>query len=149
MALARGRAELLGVGQPVGLAGQLVELAGAGVGGGQLVALELQQGPPALAFVAGLDQLESLATQRVVRGALLAIGRERLLMAAVRVEQRPLAVGLEEGAALVLAVDVDQPLAQRLERGDGHRQAVGMRGAAALRRDPAGQDELVVVERPA
>ncbi len=65
------------------------------------------------------------------------------------VEQRPLAVGVEQGAGLVLAVDVDEPLAEGLEGGDRHGQAVGMGGRPARRGDPAGEDQVVVVDRAA
>ena len=56
-----------------------------------------------------------------------AVGGHPWLEAPVGVEQLALPVGVEQGAALVLAVDVDQPLAQLLERGDGDGQTVDVR----------------------
>ena len=49
------------------------------------------------------------------------------------VEQASLVIGVEQGAALVLAVDVDQPLAEGFERGDGDRHPVDVRGRPSLR----------------
>ena len=134
----------------MGLAGQVVVLAGPGVGGGQLVALEGEQGPLALAVLGVAEQAGPAGEQGGV-GLPAGLGRRRAggSTPPKASSSVALAVGVEQGPALVLAVDVDQPLAQGAERGDGHRQAVGVRGRPALGRDPAGQDQLVVVDRPA
>ena len=92
-------------------------LADLGLGGGQLVALELEQGPLAaggprrrvdqrLARFAG-----ALRGPRAPRGR----PRARVLEPPEGVEQLALAVGVEQRPALVLAVDIDQPLAQPLQ----------------------------------
>ena len=56
-------------------------------------------------------------------------------------------VRVEQGTALELPVDVDQALAQFLERADGDRQSIDMGAAPALRRNAASDDELIVLER--
>ena len=62
--------------EPMGLAGQLLVLAAPGIGGGQLVALEFQQGPLATTRLGRLDQLLPLPPQGLVRPARRAIGRQ-------------------------------------------------------------------------
>ena len=65
------------------------------------------------------------------------------------VEKGALVVGIDEGAAFVLTVDVDQASAKGLEHGHRHRQSVRLRRASSLGRNTAGEDQLVVVERAA
>ena len=149
IALGRGRAELVGVREPLRLEGQLVVLAPLGIGGGQLVALELQQRPLATARLGRIDQLLALPPQGLVLPTRRAVGVHPVAQAPVVVEQLALAVGVHQGAALVLAVDVDQSLAQLLEGGQGDRQAVDRRAAAPLRRDPTGDDQRVVLQHVA
>jgi hypothetical protein len=55
----------------VGLPGQFLVFAGPGVGGGQLVALEAEQGALAPAVLGGLDQLQTPPAQGGVGLALL------------------------------------------------------------------------------
>ncbi len=132
VALGRGRAERLGVGQQVRLAHQLVVLAEPGIGGGQLVALELEQGPLALPRLGRVEQGLALSPQAVVGSPGPAVRLQRLVQRAEGVQQLALAVGIEQGPSLVLAVDVDQPLAQALEGRDRHGHPVDLGGAAAL-----------------
>ena len=117
IALGGGRADGPGVGQDVRLADEPLVLADLGLGGGQLVALELEQGSLPLAGLRRVDQGLALPPERLVGRARLAIGLELGSEAAVGVEQLALAVGVEQGPALVLAVDVDQPLAEPLQSG--------------------------------
>ena len=104
--LGRGRPERIGVGQEVRLANQLIMLADPGIGPGQLVALELEQGPLPLAGLGRAEQ--GLPPQAVVLGSRPAIGSAASIELAVGVEQLALAVGIEQGPTLGLAVDVDQ-----------------------------------------
>ena len=68
---------------------------------------------------------------------------------AVSVEQGPLAVGVEQGPCLVLAMDVDQSRTEPPQHRHRHRQAVGVRNASAVRTDPTGDDQQVVLDRAA
>ena len=149
VALGRGRAEGLGVGQQVRLAHQLVVLAQPGIGRGQLVTLELEQGPLALPGLGCVDQGLPPPPQAVVGGPGPAIRLERLVQAAEGVEQAALAVGIEQGPSLVLAVDVDQLLAQPLKGRDRHGHPVDLGRAAALSGDSSRDDQLVLVDSAA
>ncbi len=68
------------------------------------------------------------------------------LESAVSIEQLALAVRIEQGSPVELAVDVDQELGEPLERRDGDRQAVDLGAAASPRRESPRDDNLVVVE---
>ena len=48
---------------------------------------------------------------------------------------------------LALAVNIDEQIADLLERGENHRLIVGVGMAAAIAVEPSGQDDLVVIER--
>ena len=78
-----------------------------------------------------------------------AIRLERLVQRAEGVQQVALAVGIEQGPSLVLAVDVDHLLAQVLKSRDRHGHPVDLGGAAALRGDSSRDDQRVLVEHPA
>ena len=78
-----------------------------------------------------------------------AIRLERLVQRAEGVQQVALAVGIEQGPSLVLAVDVDHLLAQALKSRDRHGHPVDLGGAAALRGDSSRDDQRVLVEHPA
>ena len=146
VALGRGRAQRLRVGQQVRVAHQLVVLAQPGIGAGQLVTLELEQGPLALPRLGCVEQGLALAPQAVVGGPGPAIRLERLVQRAEGVQQVALAVGIEQGPSLVLAVDVDHLLAQALKSRDRHGHPVDLSGAAALRGDSSRDDQRVLVE---
>ena len=133
--LGRGRAQCLRVGQQVRLAHQLVVLARPGIGAGQLVALELEQGPLAVPGLGCVEQGLAFSPQAVVGGPGPAIRLERLVQRAEGVQQVALAVGVEQGPSLVLAVDVDHLLAQTLKSRDRHGRSVDLGGAAALSGD--------------
>ena len=149
MAQGGGRADGPGVGQDVRVADEPLVLADLGLGGGQLVALELEQGPFPLAGQGRVDQGLAPPPERLVRRAGLAVGLERRLEPPEGIEQLALAVRVEQRPAFVLAVDIDQPLAEPLQAADRHGQAVDLGRAAALGRDPPGDDQLVVLQRPA
>ena len=150
-AVERGRADGLGVGQPMGLPGQVVDARR--VGGRRRPARRVRRSSKARSRSRAWEsRRRAVFRRRGGRRGRLAGSRyvvEEGLDGAEGVEQAPLAVGVEEGPALVLAVDVDQPLSEGLERGDGHGQAVGVRGGPALSGDPTGEDQLVVVDRAA
>ena len=133
-----GGANLLGAPQPIRLAGQLVVFTRPGIGGRQLVALELEQGPLALPRRGRIEQRLPLAPQCLVGLSRLAVGANPAVEPTVGVEQLALLVRVEQGAPFELAVDVDQSLAQLLERGDGDRQSIDLGAAASLRRRVAG-----------
>src|SRR5262249_51650374 len=114
-----------------------------------LVALELEQSTLALPRPGGLDQGEPLAPQFVVRGPRPAIVIEAFTQTTEGIEQRALAVRVEQGPALVLAVDIDELLTQPLARADRHRQTVALSGAPSRGRDPPGQDQAVFFHRAA
>ncbi len=135
--------------EPLRFAGQLVVLAALRVGGGQLVALELQQRPLAPPRRGRVDQLLPLPPQCLVGLPRGAVGVHAIRQPAVVVEQPALAFRVHQSAAFVLAVDVDQPFAQLLEGGEGHRQSIDRRAASTLRRDSAGDDQRVVLEHVA
>ena len=78
-----------------------------------------------------------------------AIRLERLVQRAEGVQQVALAVGIEQGPALVLAVDVDHLLAQPLKSRDRHGRPVDLGGAAALSGDSSRDDQRVLVEHSA
>ena len=110
--LGRGGSDLLDVGQPMGLAGELVVLARLRVGGGQLVALEGEQVALASTPLGRLDQGDPPLAERVVRLAGRSIGEQDAVELAVGVEEVALALGFEQRPPLVLAVDVDQAAAE-------------------------------------
>ena len=149
VALGRGRAQRLRVGQQVRVAHQLIVLARPGIGAGQLVTLELEQGFLSLPRLGCVEQGLALAPQAVVGGPGPAIRLERLVQRAEGVQQVALAVGIEQGPSLVLAVDVDHLLAQALKSRDRHGHPVDLGGAAALRGDSSRDDQRVLVEHPA
>ena len=131
------------------VAHQLVVLARPGIGAGQLVTLELEQGPLSLPRLGCLEQGLTLAPQAVVGGPGPAIRLERLVERAEGVQQVALAVGIEQGTSLVLAVDVNHLLAQALKSGDRHGHPVDLCSAATLRRDSSRYDQRVLVEHSA
>ena len=94
----------------------------------------------------GVDQRLTPSPEIVVGLAGRRVRRGQRFQPAEGVEQRALAVGIDERAVLVLAVDVDQPIAQLLERGDRHGHAVHLSGAPPLSRDPSGDDDRPVLE---
>ena len=147
---ARGRcSQCLGIGQQVRLPDELVVLAHPGIGRGQLVALELEQRPLPLPGLRRVDKGLPLPPQSSCAALARPIRLQRLVQAAEGVEQPALAVGIEQRPALVLAVDIHQLLAQPLEGGDRHRHPVHLGRAPPLRRDPAGDDQFLLVDRPA
>ena len=78
-----------------------------------------------------------------------AIRLQGLVQRAEGVQQVALAVGIEQGPSLVLAVDVDHLLAQALQSRDRHGHPVDLCSAAALRGDSSRDDQRVLVEHPA
>ena len=103
----------------------------------ELVAEQLVTGP---LFVAGIGQALQFEPRLVP-----ALGRHLHLPGQVDgpgvfVEQAPMGIGLEQGLVLVLAVDVDQQLAQGLEVAEGTGRAVDVATAAAFGSDDAPQD---------
>jgi hypothetical protein len=134
------------VGQPVGLARQLLGLPFLRIGGDQLVPLEFQQGPLSAPRLGRVEQVLSLAAQRLMRLPRRPVGRQPVAQAAIGVQQVPLLVRVHQGAALMLAVNVHQALAQLLQCGDRHRQGIHRRAPAPLCRDPARDDQLLVIQ---
>ncbi|KAG1316537.1 hypothetical protein G6F62_013424 [Rhizopus arrhizus] len=74
----------------------------------------------------------------------LADGLAQIAMAAVSVQQVALGIGAHQALMGMLAVDVDQAVAQFAQLGDGGGRAVDIGAAAALRIDDAAQRQFVV-----
>ena len=137
--------EPLGVLQAPELAAQLVFLPHAQARGVELAHLEPHQvlalravpggGPCPLGFLA---RRAMLRVQRGdPRGGLLGVGEA--------VEQLQLADRLQQPLVLVLAVDLDQRVAEPFEEADGHRRVVHERAVAAGAGQLAPDDDLAVV----
>ena len=128
------------------LAQQLLVFTDLRIRGPKLVALEFQQGPLPSPGLGRIDEQRSLSEQIRVGhpGGLIAL--DKFLVVAVCVEERALAVGVKQRAAFVLAVGIDQQIAQLLQGADGHGQPVCGCNAAAVGGDPASQDEIVVFQ---
>ena len=108
--------------------------------------LVFQECPLALPSVGRFDQGLPLLAQELMFLSGLAVGADLFAEPAVRVEKIPLPSRVEQGSALELTLNVDQAVAKFLQCGDGDWQPVDMRAAAALRRDPARDDEGVVFD---
>ena len=91
-------------------------LADLGLGGGQLVALEFEQGSFPMAGQRRVDQGLAAPPDRFVGRARLPVGFQLGSCSPEGIEQLALAIRVEERPAFVLAVDIDQPVAEPLQQ---------------------------------
>ena len=140
----------LGVAQPVAVGFEGLALVAVGRGLLDLVELEAQQVDVALAGTLAQLELVALAAQRAERGrGPRDSGEEReMLRAGEAVEDLRLGGGEGELAVLVLAVEGEQPGAERPQVGRGRRAAGDEGGRAAGGGDPPGEDDLVPGRQP-
>ena len=140
--------------QPLNGVGAAQQLA---IGGERLVLARLQVGLLQFAQLE-LDEIETRRPLAVVHPqpiellAQAAHRRERArhlrawrLEARPRIQQREMLGGIEQLLMFVLAVQLDQPIRQILERRGGGQRAVDEGAAAALRGDLAAHDQLAAV----
>ncbi len=142
--LGRGAAQGLGVAQARALGLQLGLLGRIGRGRLDLGQLEAQEVEVALASALALAQLRQLAPDRADLGVGLAVEAAALqvLGAGEAVEGLELGRGEGQPAVLVLAVEGEQPRAERAQLGGRRRAALQEGARAPRRRDAAADDEL-------
>jgi len=138
--------QALGVGEPLALLLQLRHLARFKARLVQLLALESDQRQLALALLPLGGQQGVTATQLAHLGGEVEILLPVIFEVAVGVEELELIGGLQEGDALALAVNVNEEIADLLERryGDGLIVDVGLTASAAV--ETARQDQVVLIE---
>src|SRR5260370_247552 len=128
------------------LPAQLLLLAGPEAGAIELGDLEAQLvlalRPVPLRRARALDRLAGRPVLRDEGGDALA----EVLGVGEPIEQLELARGLEEPLVLVLAVDLDEVVAEPLEQRHGHRRVVDAGPIAAPARELAAHDELALLE---
>src|SRR2546428_160202 len=139
--------EALGVLEPAPFRAQLLLLARAQPRGVQLRHLEAQEVLALRAVASGaaaaLEVLPRLAVLGEERGEALA----QRLGIGEPVQQLELAHRLEQALVLVLAVDLDERVAEALEQADRHRRVVDERAVTAAARELATHHDLALLHR--
>ena len=82
--------------------------------------------------------------QRVIGGA---HGPDLFIMAAIGVQQTPVGPGVEQAAAVMLAVNLHQRLADLFEQADAGRFIIDEGAAAAIGVEGAAQDQFAAIQR--